>query len=181
MPSARIGEPLVTPASGLQRLVSLLFELYGDEWLVIPAMHYRWHRNREWAMRAFGALNAPTASAEEQFAIGQRRAAPFAKAAQALGAQPHMHAAIESSYRALAGYFPDFIHANPADGATFVIERDGIPRYVWPGFGNAREARGKTISAPMKAGQGGRRRSRRPERRARRRCSSAMPATGNCV
>jgi peroxiredoxin len=46
----------------------------------------------------------------------------------------------EGAYRALASYFPDFIHADPQDGATFVIERDGIPRYVWPGFGNAGEA-----------------------------------------
>ena len=44
------------------------------------------------------------------------------------------------AYRALAGYFPDFIHGVPEDGATFVIDRDGIPRYVWPGLGNAHEA-----------------------------------------
>jgi peroxiredoxin len=44
------------------------------------------------------------------------------------------------SFRALAAYFPDFGNAVPEDGATFVIERDGIPRYVWPGFGNAEEA-----------------------------------------
>jgi glutathione S-transferase len=97
----RHGEPLVTPASGLQRLVSLLFELYGDEWLVIPAMHYRWHRNREWAMRAFGELSAPNATPEEQVAIGARRAGPFAQAATLLGAEPHMHAAVERSYEAL--------------------------------------------------------------------------------
>lgn len=44
------------------------------------------------------------------------------------------------AFRALAGYFPDFGNAVPEDGATFVIDRDGIPRYVWPGFGNAGEA-----------------------------------------
>jgi peroxiredoxin len=44
------------------------------------------------------------------------------------------------AYRALVSYFPDFIHGTPEDGATFVIDRDGIPRYVWPGFGNAQEA-----------------------------------------
>jgi glutathione S-transferase len=97
----RHGEPSVYPHTPLQRLVALLLEVYGDEWLVIPAMHYRWHRNRDWAMRAFGELNAPEATAEEQFAIGQRRAAPYAKAAEALGAEPHMHEAIESSYRNL--------------------------------------------------------------------------------
>jgi glutathione S-transferase len=95
------GEPSVFPATGTQRLVSALFELYGDEWLVIPAMHYRWHHNREWALRAFGELNAPNASPDEQYAIGSRRADPFALAAVMLGAEPHMYAAIERSYENL--------------------------------------------------------------------------------
>lgn len=97
----RHGEPSVVPASGVQRLASLLLELYGDEWLVIPAMHYRWHHNREWAMRAFGELSAPNATPEEQLDLGSRRAAPFAQAAVLLGAEPHMHAAVERSYENL--------------------------------------------------------------------------------
>ena len=44
------------------------------------------------------------------------------------------------AFAALAGYFPDFGNGVPEDGATFVIERDGVPRYVWPGFGNGGEA-----------------------------------------
>lgn len=39
----RCPEPSVYPAGAWQRLVSLLLEVYGDEWLVLPAMHYRWH------------------------------------------------------------------------------------------------------------------------------------------
>jgi len=39
----------VTPPTPRQRLVSSLMELYGDEWLVIPAMHYRWVYNRDFA------------------------------------------------------------------------------------------------------------------------------------
>lgn len=99
---AQFGPPPVLPA-GVQGFVAALFELYGDEWLVIPAMHYRWHHNREWAIRQFGALNMPLASPDEQYAIGSKRAGPFAQAAIALGASPHMHAAIESSYVGLLG------------------------------------------------------------------------------
>jgi len=44
------------------------------------------------------------------------------------------------AFYALAGYFPEFGNGVPEDGATFVIDRDGIPRYVWPGIGNAQEA-----------------------------------------
>ena len=39
---ARHPQASVYPATPVQRLVALLLELYGDEWLVIPAMHYRW-------------------------------------------------------------------------------------------------------------------------------------------
>ena len=94
-------EPSITPATGAQALASALMELYGDEWLVIPAMHYRWHHNRDWALRAFGEVNAPDASPEEQLALGSKRAGPFAQAAVLLGAEPHMHAAVERSYEAL--------------------------------------------------------------------------------
>ena len=93
----------ISPTSGVQRFVAALLELYGDEWLLIPAMHYRWHYNRDWAVREFGAVIAPDASQEEQFAIGEKRAVPFARAAISLGAEPHMHAAIEKSYEALLG------------------------------------------------------------------------------
>lgn len=98
---SRHAGPSVYPDTPRQRLASLLLETYGDEWLVIPAMHYRWHYNREWAIQAFGALNAPKASAEQQREIGARRAGPFANAAVLLGAEPHMHTAIEASYESL--------------------------------------------------------------------------------
>lgn len=94
----RFPEPTVRPATPVQALVAQLVELYADEWLVIPAMHYRWHHNREWALQAFGELNAPQASPEEQLAIGTRIAQPFARAAELLGAGPSMHAAVEKAY-----------------------------------------------------------------------------------
>lgn len=99
---ARHGGPAVVPPTGVQRLAASLLELYGDEWLVIPAMHYRWHHNREWAMRAFGELSVPQSTPEEQLAVGTRRAGPFAQAAVLLGAAtPAMQRAVERSYEAL--------------------------------------------------------------------------------
>lgn len=98
---ARHGGPSVYPVTPCQRLAALLLETFGDEWLVIPAMHYRWHHNKEWAIREFGALNSPDASPEIQLEIGMRRAEPFANAAVLLGAEPHMHAAVETSYENL--------------------------------------------------------------------------------
>ncbi|ARN19001.1 glutathione S-transferase [Piscinibacter gummiphilus] len=109
-----IGGPSITPAGGVQRLAATLLELYGDEWLVIPAMHYRWHHNRDWALRAFGELNAPGATPDEQWAIGSKRAGPFAQAAVLLGAStPEMQAAIERSYEALLAELDAHFQAVP--------------------------------------------------------------------
>lgn len=106
--------PPVLPTTPLRRLAALMLETYGDEWLVIPAMHYRWHHNRAWAEAAFGALNAPEATAEAQRAIGHQRAAPFARAAELLGAAPPMHAAVEASYQGLLAELDAHFAAQPA-------------------------------------------------------------------
>jgi glutathione S-transferase len=39
---ARVPEPPLYPRTPLLRVLALLFELYADEFLVLPAMHYRW-------------------------------------------------------------------------------------------------------------------------------------------
>ena len=96
----RYPEHSVYPATPLQRLVALLLEVYGDEWLVIPAMHYRWSfpENRAFAIREFGALSAPDATPEQQLAIGEKLAGPFAGALPPLGVSAATVPAIERSY-----------------------------------------------------------------------------------
>jgi glutathione S-transferase len=98
---ARHPESGLRPPGAVQHLVARLFELLGDEWLLLPAMHYRWHHNREWALQAFGALAMPEATETEQRSVGERIAAPFAQAAEMLGAEPAMHAAVEQAYLGL--------------------------------------------------------------------------------
>ena len=47
----------ITPPGLKQQTVSSLFELLGDEWLVFPAMHYRWNYkkyNLRYILNAFG-------------------------------------------------------------------------------------------------------------------------------
>jgi glutathione S-transferase len=39
---ARCPEPALLPATPVQRVVSYLIELYADEFMILPAMHYRW-------------------------------------------------------------------------------------------------------------------------------------------
>ncbi len=39
---ARVPEPALVPRTPVQRIVTYLLELYADEFLILPAMHYRW-------------------------------------------------------------------------------------------------------------------------------------------
>ena len=98
---ARFGEPSVFPAGPAQRLAALLFELLGDEWLVLPAMHYRWTKNREFAYAEFGKLSAPNASPEEQYEIGKKIAVNFEGALPVLGIDEETGPEIEAAYMQL--------------------------------------------------------------------------------
>jgi len=51
----------VLPESPRQKLVSRLFELLADEWLLLPAMHYRWNRpaNFPFIYQQFGRVISP--------------------------------------------------------------------------------------------------------------------------
>ncbi len=63
---ARIPEPALIPGTPLQRIVAYLLELYADEFLVLPALHYRWSTpdgERE-AREAFAAASGDAASAK---------------------------------------------------------------------------------------------------------------------
>ncbi len=96
-----VGGPSIYPDTPKQRLAALLLETFGDEWLVIPAMHYRWNYNEEWVYGEFGATAAPEASKEEQLAIGKERGANFKGFCPILGINPDTVPAIEASYEAL--------------------------------------------------------------------------------
>lgn len=98
---ARFPEPSVYPDTPRQRLAALLLETYGDEWLVIPAMHYRWNHCFDWIILEFGKLSAPDASEEEQRMIGTRNARNFHGALPPLGVHADTESAIEISYLGL--------------------------------------------------------------------------------
>ncbi|MGB3809850.1 MAG: glutathione S-transferase [Parvibaculum sp.] len=99
----RFPEAPIYPATVKQRLAALLLEVYADEWLKIPAMHYRWNRNYDFAIAEFGKMSAPGADAETQHAAGLKISKPFAGALPFLGVTPKTEAAIEQSYEGLLG------------------------------------------------------------------------------
>lgn len=98
---AKLGEPSVYPAGAVQRLIALLFEVYGDEWLVIPAMHYRWAYNLEYILEEFGKTVNPDATAEQQREIGEKISAPFRGSLPFLGIDENTVPGIEADYEAL--------------------------------------------------------------------------------
>ena len=93
----------IYPEGSCQRLAALLLEVYGDEWLVNPAMLYRWgiDENREFAIAEFGSVRLPGASKEQQYAAGLEASTPFAGALPRLGITEHSRRAIEASYLGL--------------------------------------------------------------------------------
>ncbi|MEQ9146422.1 MAG: glutathione S-transferase [Parvibaculaceae bacterium] len=97
----RFPEPSVFPATPRQGTVARLFELYGDEWLVIPAMHYRWNHNAEAMYLEFGKVSRPDLSEAEQVEVGKETCKPFQGSLPVLGVLPETESAIEASYEQL--------------------------------------------------------------------------------
>ncbi|XUU61570.1 glutathione S-transferase family protein [Erythrobacter sp. HA6-11] len=98
---ARTEGPSVYPETPRQRLLAMLFEVLGDEWLTIPAMHYRWHYNEEWIYGEFGKSVAPEAPLEQRVAIGKAVGERFKGFVPMLGINEETIPAIEASYEAL--------------------------------------------------------------------------------
>jgi len=98
-------EPSVYPATPAQRVVSLLMELLGDEWLLVPAMHYRWNKpgQERFLYREFGSMLFPWLPPPLQRAIGKRIAARFAGFVPRLGITEATQDAVERRYEQLLG------------------------------------------------------------------------------
>ncbi len=98
-------QPPAIPTGPVQRFVAQLLHLYADEWLVIPAMHYRWNFNEDFAYAEFGALSAPQLSRTEQYEVGKKNGQRFKGALPPLGITPETIPGIERSYE---GFLVDF-------------------------------------------------------------------------
>lgn len=97
--------PSVYPEGPVQKFVTELLHLFADQWLTLPAMHYRWHYNEAWVLSEFGKLAAPEADRETQIAIGNKRGAMFKAMVPMLGVTPNTAPAIEASYLAFLDDF----------------------------------------------------------------------------
>ncbi len=68
----------VMPTAPKQQLVSHLFELWADEWLLIPAMHYRWNKdNFPFIYEEFGKIVLPKMPGFVRAFVGKKIGAKF--------------------------------------------------------------------------------------------------------
>lgn len=97
----RFPEASIYPEGTRQKLAALLIEVYADEWLKLPAMHYRWTKNRDFAISEFGRLSRPDLDEAGRREAGEHTAKPFAGALPFLGVSEATGGAIEKSYEGL--------------------------------------------------------------------------------
>ncbi|PHR60031.1 MAG: glutathione S-transferase [Robiginitomaculum sp.] len=97
--------PSVYPDGPVQKLAALILELFGDEWLLISAMHYRWTYNEDFAYQEFGNTAFPDLPKEERYKQGKARAERFKGSLPFLGITPKTAPAIEASYEAFLRAF----------------------------------------------------------------------------
>ena len=90
--------PSVYPVGPKQKLAALILELFGDEWLLIAAMYYRWTFNEEFAYSEFGKALYAELSPEEQAAKGRKDGARFKAFLPLLGITPKTAPAVEATY-----------------------------------------------------------------------------------
>lgn len=97
-----VSQRSVVPTMPKQKLVSAMFEMWGDEWLLIPAMHYRWnHNNFPFIYEEFGKIAFPNMPAFIRRFVGKKLGAKFKGFVPMLGITKETIPAIEHWYEQL--------------------------------------------------------------------------------
>jgi len=105
------------PSTGLQRVVSELFSLFGGEGLLRPAMHYRWNfddYNLDFLKADFGIALAPAgADRATRDAMFDMASARMRSAALSFGVNEESMALVEASYAEFLQLFSDHLKISP--------------------------------------------------------------------
>ena len=100
-------EPLY-PSDAVLKAIALLFELFGNEGLLRPAMHYRWNfddDNLAFIKVAFGDVLPSHLDAAGRSAMFDHASGRMRKAGKAFGVTPDTEATIEESYAEFLALF----------------------------------------------------------------------------
>jgi len=98
---SRHSDHSIYPDTPKQHLAALLIETYAEEWLVIPAMHYRWNfplQNDKFIYSEFGRIIFSKAPAFVRAWVGKKIGAKFKSKVPLLGINEETIPAIEASY-----------------------------------------------------------------------------------
>ena len=97
----RFHAPQLIPLGPRRWFASYLLELLADEWIKLPALHYRWKYNREFAVEMMGRNNDPELTKERQREIGEKIAKKFSAWPAHLGVTASTQDAVEANYMEL--------------------------------------------------------------------------------
>lgn len=104
------------PADPLLRVIALIFELFGGEGLLRPAMHYRWNfdaQNLAFLRRDFVAGLAPGADTAQGDAVFAMASGRMRKAAASFGVAPETCGAVEQSFAEFLALFDAHLECRP--------------------------------------------------------------------
>ncbi|XP_070581049.1 uncharacterized protein [Ptychodera flava] len=93
-------EPSIYPKTPKQKLVSLLLEMYADEWLFVTAMNHRWQYplNKTFLLQEFGKVSYINEPADEQRKKGEEIGNHFGGTRQFLGIDDNSQPEFEKGY-----------------------------------------------------------------------------------
>ena len=105
------------PSTPLHAVIGAIFELFGGEGLLRPAMHFRWNFddiNRDFLARDFPAALAPTgAPADMQAGVFDMASRRMRRAMASFGVTPETIPAIEKSYAEFLSLFDAHLASSP--------------------------------------------------------------------
>lgn len=116
------------PTTPRHRLISQIFELFGGEGLLRPAMHYRWNfdaANLDFLSKDFVAALAPGSTDEEAAAVFGFSSGRMRKAMIGFGVTPDSIPLIEAAY----GQFLDLFNAHLAHSPYLLGGRPTLGDY----------------------------------------------------
>ncbi len=101
------------PVPAPEKVISYWLELIGDEWLKLPALHYRWTYDYDFITAEMGRNNDPSYSVAEQKRIGKKIGATFHGWLPKLGVTARTKKTIEFGYLEFLNLFENHLAVVP--------------------------------------------------------------------
>ena len=99
----RFPQAPIYPETPKQKLATLILEVFGDEWLIMTAIHYRWTKeeNRAFVIEEFGRQAKPGCLPQEQWEAGLEKVRVFSSWGGDFGIDDTIGPAVEEGLEAV--------------------------------------------------------------------------------